>query len=541
MYEIAFQTPEEFDGIWPAILQLKSSGAPLRVRNVETPGDGSGELFANDKPVVRIYTPVYGSSAQRPGGRMLPVGPPWPESIRMPNGSLPEYVVISEDGMTWAPAIGQTRNRFKHRARIEIELVADGRIIDFDRIMIPRRTPILDYRRVHRRLTGSIWYVSPHGKTDNPGTSAAPWDLASALNGEQRVRPGDTIYLLEGVYRRRPNELFEVRLKGAADAPICIEPAAYQKARIDGGLSIRSPSSYVYIRDLEIFVSEPLPQKPVGVGTHPRDSRRPDGGLHTHGGSHCKYINLVIHHCSQGISCWKEELDPEIYGCIIYANGWEGVDRGRGHCIDTQNDDGIKTISNCIMTCPFEGSYAIHAYGSELAHVNNYLLTENICYGRGSFLVGGGRPSRGIRVCGNWLYGVGMQLGGTAPYNEDCEIRGNVVVNGRLETSRYRDAVWEDNLMLPTSETPRTEYSKSLLLPNRYDGNRAHLAVFNWGRLDSIVVRAVGLMDDGDAAELFDPENLSGSPIAKVICRQGAIRVPVRGEFAAFVVKVRRR
>jgi len=47
-----------------------------------------------------------------------------------------------------------------------------------------------------------------------------------------------------------------------------------------------------------------------------------------YGGANCKYINLVIHNCNQGISCWKGEIDPEIYGCIIYDNGWLGTDRG---------------------------------------------------------------------------------------------------------------------------------------------------------------------------------------------------------------------
>lgn len=541
VYEIRFETPEEFARVWPAILQLKSEGAPLRVRSVETPGRSRSEgLFPNDKPVVRIYTSVYGSSAQRLGGRMLPVGPPWPESIKLPNGSLPEYVVISEDGMTWVPTIGEVPSGLKHRARIEIELVADGEIIDFNRILVPPKTPILDNRQRYEGQAGATWCVSPQGKADNPGTADAPWDIASALGGQQRIGPGDTVYLLEGVYRRRPNELFEVRLKGAAGNPIHVRPAARQRARIDGGLSVRSPTSHVHIRDLEIFVSESLSETPVSAGSSPSDLKRPSGGLHMHGGTNCRYINLVIHHCNQGISCWKDELNPEIYGCVLYGNGLEGVDRGRGHCIYTQNDEGVKTISNCIMTCLYEGSYAVHAYGAENAYVNNYLLTENICYGKGPFLVGGSRPSRGIRVCGNWLYGVGMKIGYSAPYNEDCEIRNNVVVNAKLETSRFRNTTWEDNLVLPTNQTPRTEYSKSVLLPNHYDWNHAHLAVFNWGAAGLVDIETSGFMGEGDAAELFDPEDPFENPVAKVICRKGVIRVPVRGEFAAFVVRVSR-
>lgn len=384
------------------------------------------------------------------------------------------------------------------------------------------------------------WYVGPVGETGNPGTAEAPWDIASALGGGQKVAPGDTIYLLEGTYRRRPNEVFDVRLVGTAERPIHVRPAPGHRVRIDGGLAVHKPSAHVWIRDMEIFVSEPQPEKPVSAGSHPPDLKRPSGGLQLYGGSDCKYINLVIHHCNQGISAWRGELNPEIYGCIIFANGWRGVDRGHGHGIYTQNDEGVKTISNCIITCPYPGSYSIHAYGSARAYVNNYLLTENICYHRGPFLVGGGRSSHGIRVLGNYLYSVDMRIGYTAPYNEDCEIRDNVVVNGRLETVRYRKVVWENNLVLPTPDAPRTLRNRAVLLPNKYDPSRAHIAAFKWDKSDAVDVSARGFLGEGDTVDLFDPQDLFGEPVARVVCRGGVIRVPVPGEFAVFVTRIGR-
>jgi hypothetical protein len=326
---------------------------------------------------------------------------------------------------------------------------------------------------------GADWYVEPQGKTENPGTKELPWDIASALNGRKEVRPADTIRLLEGTYRRRPNELFDVRLAGSPQKPILVRPVEGHRVRIDGGLAVQSPSAWVWIRDLEIFVSEPASETPVSAGSSPSDLKRPWGGLHMHGGKDCKYINLIIHHCSQGISCWTGETNPEIYGCIMYDNGWLGVDRGHGHCIYTQNDEGVKTISNCIMTCRYNGSYTMHAYGSERAYVNNYLATENICYGEGPFLVGGGRPSHAIRVHRNFLYGVDVRIGYTAPHSEDCDIRDNVIVNGGLEITRYRKAVQEGNLIL-TKNDARPAQAKSILLPNKYDSNRVHLVVYNW-------------------------------------------------------------
>ena len=82
------------------------------------------------------------------------------------------------------------------------------------------------------------WYVSPKGAPDGKGTREAPWDVASALSGKPAVKPGDTIYLLGGTYRRRPKELFEVHLVGAEGKPIHVRPAPGERAVIDGGLLV---------------------------------------------------------------------------------------------------------------------------------------------------------------------------------------------------------------------------------------------------------------------------------------------------------------
>ncbi len=386
---------------------------------------------------------------------------------------------------------------------------------------------------------GADWYVAPEGASANSGTKESPWDIASALNGRKEVRPGDTICLLEGTYRRRPNELFEVRAAGTAEAPIHVRPAAGARARIDGGLAVLSPSANLWVRDLEIFISEPVPEKPVSAGSSPRDLQRPNGGLHMHGGKDCKYINLSIHNCNQAISCWVGEINPEIYGCILYGNGWLGVDRGHGHCIYTQNDEGIKTISNCIMTCRYDGSYTMHAYGSERAYVNNFLATENICHAPGPFLIGGGRPSHGIRVQRNFLYGIDMRIGYGAPANEDCDIRDNVIVKGRLEIDRYRQAVQQNNLIVAKDDA-RPAQTKSALLPNQYDPDRAHVVIYHWDKAETVEVDAGSFAKDGDVVELFDPKDPFGSPAATSTRRHGTIRVPVHDEFTVFLIKVRR-
>jgi len=243
----------------------------------------------------------------------------------------------------------------------------------------------------------------------------------------------------------------------------------------------------------------------------------------------------VIHDTNQGISCWKDEIDCEIYGCLIYGNGWLGTDRGHGHCIYTQNDTGIKTISNCIMSCLYDGTYSMHAYGSARAYVNNYLVTENIVYGKGPFLIGGGRPSLHIQALRNYLYNVDMRIGYSAPYNEDCEIRDNVIANGSLDIKNYRNVVKENNL-ITRKGAAHPQDVRAILLPNKYDPNRANLAVFNWSGATSVEVDAASFLKPGDAFCLKSPTDFYGEPVLAGVCGGPRIEVPVEGEFAAFVM-----
>lgn len=384
---------------------------------------------------------------------------------------------------------------------------------------------------------GGQWYVGPGGQADNAGTQEAPWDIASALAGGHPVQPGDTVFLLPGTYRRRPDEQFAVRLTGTPNQPIHVRPVAGQRVSIDGGLAIHDPSTYVWIWDLEILVSEPdtSKEKPVTAGSHPEDFRRPWGGLNVFGGSGCKYINLVIHDCRQGVSFWSGAKDSELHGCIIYDNGWTGTDRGHGHAVYTQNQDGVKTISDCIMT---RGrSYTMHAYGSSRAYVDNYLIEGNVAYDGGTFLVGGGRPSRNIRVLDNYLYNVNMQIGYSAPHNENCEIRNNVIVGGGLSINNYRQVVQEGNVVIGSGQPRPTDApARVVVRPSRYDPQRAHVIVFNWTKSGEVEVRPDGFLKAGNTFRLLDPCNVYGQPVLEGQYSAGPLRVPVLGEFATWVL-----
>lgn len=395
---------------------------------------------------------------------------------------------------------------------------------------------------VSKPIPASDWYVAPHGDPQNRGSQDSPWDLASALDGTQKVQPGDTIWIMAGTYRHPDRSLssqgFLVRLQGSEESPIHIRAVPGARATIDGAISVVAPADYVWIRDLELLVSEnfTMSREVDEPGSHPQSYGRPWGGLHIHAGRGCKYINLVIHDTAQGISFWRPAVDSDVYGCIIYDNGWKGPDRGHGHAIYTQNELGTKTIADCIMTGGY--SYTMHAYGSERAYVDNYLISGNIAYEGGTFLIGGGRPSRGIRVFDNILYKVTLQLGYVAPYNEDCEVVNNVVIDGGILINRFRQVREEGNLVI-SSASPQTPKAPLVFVrPNRYDRQRAHVVIANLSGSAEAEIPLGELAQRGSHYAMYDPRHLFDQPVIEGPIVGETLRVPISGKFIVWVMKL---
>ncbi len=181
--------------------------------------------------------------------------------------------------------------------------------------------------------------------------------------------------------------------------------------------------------------------------------------------------------------------------------------------------------------------YTMHAYGSSRAYVDNYLVEGNIACDGGTFLIGGGRPSRNVRAVENYLYRVNMQIGYSAPHNEDCEIRDNVILGGGLQINKFKIAVKEGNLVLGKNDPrPKDADVRIVLRPNRYDPDRAHLAVFNWARKPAIDLTPKSFLKTGETYRLMDPRRLYGEPVLSGTFDGKPIRVPLDGEFAAFVL-----
>jgi hypothetical protein len=383
---------------------------------------------------------------------------------------------------------------------------------------------------------GAEWHVSTNGAAANPGTEAAPWDISSALGGKQKVAAGDTVWIHCGTYKsatRQGSMGYLVKLAGGEGRPVHVRAWKGDRVTIDGGLDVQAPASHLWLWDLEILVSEPRPAGPIPPDPTYRNVNRPWGGLNVYGGDHCKFINLVVHDNCQGASWWAGSKESEMHGCIFYDNGWAGTDRGHGHAIYTQNKEGVKTISDCLFTGGY--GYTLHAYGSSRADVDHYLVEGNVAWNAHTFLLGGGKPSHGIRLLTNFFYGVPVQLGYSAPTNDDCEVRGNSIANAGLTINRFGRVLKADNTVFGKND-PRPKTNQAILRPNKYEPRRANLVIFNWEGKATVTVDATGFLKAGESFRLLDPRGFFGKPVMVGKAAAPSITVPMSGEFGAFVL-----
>ena len=271
------------------------------------------------------------------------------------------------------------------------------------------------------------FFVAVDGKSDGDGTQAKPVDLATALSSKTPARPGDTLWLRGGTYRG----IFTSTLAGSETRPITLRQYSHERATIDGSLTIQGGRAVYW--GFEVMNSDPdriSKERPHGVNVF---------------GPYTKCINLIVHDTGVAFGCWSPAWGAEIYGCLIYHNGYQGAgkDRGHGHAIYTQNETITKRLMDNIMFDQF--GYGIHAY-TQGGEIKNYQIEGNISFNNGSatrenhrydnILVGGFKPAEGIVVISNYTYttwgrvGKNVQFNYSAKHNKDLTCRDNYFVGG---------------------------------------------------------------------------------------------------------------
>ncbi|MGH9839383.1 MAG: CAP domain-containing protein [Blastocatellia bacterium] len=380
-------------------------------------------------------------------------------------------------------------------------------------------------------------FVAPDGKADNLGSKERPLDLATALSRKGPAKPGDTIWLRGGVYRGE----FDSTISGAADAPITIRSYPGERAMVDckdraQALSVITVNgAYTHFRDFEVTCSDP-----------DRTDKRPPGFALF--GPNTKLINLVIHDTGVGVGDWTPAVDAEIYGCVIYRNGWQAnqADRGHGHGIYVQNDAGTKRVADNIVFDQY--GFGIHAY-TENGTIKGFNFDGNTVFGSGllavpantyypNILVGGFKPAERVTLANNYLYhplnGIvyNCQLSYTAKDNDDVTLRDNYIAGGHeaLHIHEWKKATATGNTFVGAvylvSMAPASGYS-----PSNYVWENNHYVSLN--RTPQYSPLAFGL--DGN----YTGHNFTTWQSAMGFDRNGSYQQPPTGRPAGVKIFVR--
>ncbi|MBZ5600924.1 MAG: hypothetical protein LAO79_01305 [Acidobacteriia bacterium] len=409
-------------------------------------------------------------------------------------------------------------------------------------------------------MWASQFYVSPAGSSSGDGSINRPWDLATALQGPASVQPGDTIWLRAGTY---PGQ-FTSTLSGTSAAPIIVRQYPSERATIDGGSSrtaaLTVSGSYCWFWGFEIMYSDPIRVVP-SPGPWPSELQRADGVVAGFVGQQgVKFINLVIHDASQGYSFWSGAENSEIYGSVVYNNGWQGSDGGHGHSVYSQNQTGVKQIIDNIMFDSY--SFGIQIYGSSNAYLNNYDIEGNTLFDHGSLassgpkaniLISGGNVAQNPILLNNYTYGLsggrGIDMlndgnGCNAPtINNNYLAQGtggsSLVINCSNILSITGNTLYGAT-NISTSQYPNNTYLSTpsgvqvFVRPNQYEAGRSNITIYNWANQASVTV---DLSRSGLALntpfEIRDAENFFGAPVLQGIYNGGSVSIPMTNLTAA--------
>jgi hypothetical protein len=400
----------------------------------------------------------------------------------------------------------------------------------------------------------AVVHVAPNGLPSNDGSAERPRDLASALSAQSPANPGDMILLHGGTYTGN----FTSDLRGAESAPIVVRGKPGERVTLVAPEptepALTANGLYTWFADFEITSAKPerttdlVQNVPIRRGV----------GVLVGTASHLKFINLVVHDLQGGFTIPAEAPGIEVYGNVIYYNGWQRADGvGEGHGVLSPNQSDGRFIRDNIIFDQF--SHGIQVYGSG---VDNVLIEGNTVFNNGSIakfldrniMVGGG--SKNLVVAANMTYftagtaaiGESVNIGfggdcvattitdnyftGSNPLNltkcRPSEMRGNTV-HGRFDPEDAKRYPGNDYMVAKAPPTPTMSGVKVFVRPSQYDPGRANITVFNWDRLPTVSIDAAAAqLRPSDEYVIQNAADILGPPVASGTYQDGPLVVPMR-------------
>lgn len=255
------------------------------------------------------------------------------------------------------------------------------------------------------------WHVTVDGTSNGAGTLLSPWSMDYALSHPPSVQPGDTIYAHAGEYYAPASQGssyliggFRAKLTGTPGNYITFMPWPGDSVVINGLYSdwiqiFKIDGAWAIYKNLEIYNSNPdrIAETNNSNGPGVRGA-----GVAIYG-SNVKFINNVIHDAGTGIGFWLAAVDSEIYGNIVFNNGWISPQRAHGHALYTQNDTGLKLIKDNIFFNQLAGGVQI--YGTDNTRLRNFLYEGNTVFNDDLISSGGNGGVWNLDYKNSYYYG----------------------------------------------------------------------------------------------------------------------------------------
>ena len=272
------------------------------------------------------------------------------------------------------------------------------------------------------------FYVSTSGSAAGDGSIGDPWDLDTALHHPPAVQPGDTIWVRGGTYEGAHTS----RLAGTEGSPITVRGYRRERAILDyadntncnpaetdecspnnkrcNALTVPACSHDVVFRDLELTNSSPSGRVSLPAGgctdapgccyvdgvappLKPECSATPAAIARAQwqpllvAGDRVKVINVTVHDGGTGITTDQKALDTEIYGALVFNNGWVDPVTGQGRGLQIENlspswRPSRKSVKNSIIWNNFGDGYSSLTSWGHFS--SNLQLEEIIAFNNGA-------------------------------------------------------------------------------------------------------------------------------------------------------------
>ncbi len=398
-------------------------------------------------------------------------------------------------------------------------------------------------------------FVSVNGQSTASGTQSDPLDLATALSINSPVQAGGTIWINEGTYTGN----FVSELRGTQSNPIKVKPLPGKRVILDGNVanstSLQIKGSWTNYYGLEI-ISSSLAHTSQEDSSSPSDIST-NGGV-TINGADTKLINFISHdNVGSGVNSWSDAPNSEMYGNIIYNNGWTAPGRGHGHAIYAQNSTGFKKITNNIIF--FGYGTGIHVY-TQGGQIEGFDVQDNTWFMTGSSdprtsqrkdncLIGGFQPVKNLTLKNNQGYSHnsrGTRLG----YGGDVTGQSALISNNYLSENLWITGSWSSMSLSNTSvfrgltgsasdyitngtngntvlSSPPTSGKKVFVKANAYDPRRAKIVIYNYDEDANVSVDLSSVLKAGEAYRIHSVFGLFNNPLLTGIYDGNPVSIPM--------------